>query len=143
MTALDYGIRPMLNRGERPDMTLKEAFLVGNFAESLPNNSSRYMTQFYSQATEIEQAYNSYRDALKRGDSEGAASIMEDERDKLSQYHMVEHVKRQESKLNEQIKLIERSQRMSGEEKRARIDELQQRKQRLVERVNDRQLATR
>jgi hypothetical protein len=58
----------MMDRGQRPDMKLRDVFLAGNFVETLPANSSRYVTQMYEQAKEIEQAYGSYRDALKRGE---------------------------------------------------------------------------
>ncbi len=127
-TALDWGIRLMMNRGERPDMKLRDVFLVGGFAETLPSGSSRYVTQLYDQAKEIEEAYGSYRDALKRGDKERAQSILEDERDKIHKHRAVEALKRRESAFNAQAKMIEASKTMSGEEKRRRLDAIQQRK---------------
>ena len=137
-TALDWGIRPMMNRGERPDMKLRDVFFAGNFIESLPTGSSRYLTQMYDQAKEIEEAYGSYRDAVKRGDVVKAREVMAEEKDKISKYHLVERIKRQEGNLNTAIKRIEASKEMSGEDKRRRIDILEQRKGDLA-----RQLVTR
>ncbi|AVS78404.1 hypothetical protein C8234_10225 [Paracidovorax avenae] len=54
VAAADAIARPALDRGERPDMRLKDMFVVGNFAESLPSGSSRYVTQIYEQAKQVE-----------------------------------------------------------------------------------------
>lgn len=133
--ALDYGMRPLMDRGERPNMTLKDVFLAGNFVESLPTGSSRYVTQLYEQAAEIEQAYGSYRDALKRGDKDDAKAILEEERDKIRQYPKVERIKLQERELNAQIRRIEASKILTGEQKRERIDRLQDRKNQIAQRL--------
>jgi hypothetical protein len=136
-TALDWGVRPMMNRGERPDMKLRDVFLAGSFMETLPSGSSRYVTQLYDQAKEIEQAYGSYHDALKRGDQEKAAQILADERESIVKHKAVEQVKRREATLNGAIRMIEASKTLSGEDKRRRIDALEQRRSDLA-----RQLAT-
>jgi hypothetical protein len=131
-TALDYGIRPMMDRGQRPDMKLRDVFLAGNFVETLPTNSSRYVTQMYEQAAQIEQAYGSYRDALKRGDVAGAQQIKADEKDKIEKYHRIEAVKRGEAQITAQIKMIEASKTMPGDEKRVKIDGLNRAKDALA-----------
>jgi diguanylate cyclase (GGDEF)-like protein len=131
-TALDYGIRPMLDKGQRPDMKLRDVFLAGNFMETLPTNSSRYVTQMYEQAAQIEQAYGSYRDALKRGDIPAAQAIQAEEKDKLAQYHRIEAVKRGEAQVSAQIRKIEASKEISGDVKRAKIDGLNRAKDALA-----------
>ena len=90
-TALDYGIRPMMNRGERPAMTLKDVFLAGNFVESLPAPGSRYVTQMYDQAKEIEQAYASYHHQLKIGDLAGAKETLTQDHDWIVRYPPRQH----------------------------------------------------
>lgn len=131
-TALDWGIRPMMGRGERPDMKLRDVFLAGNFVETLPAGGSRYVTQLYDQAKEIEQAYGSYHDALKRGDQTRAKEIATEEAAKLAKYRLVESVKRSEAKLNAQIRQIEAAQGLPGSEKRLRIEHLEESKNRLA-----------
>ncbi len=123
-TALDYGIRPMMDRGERPAMRLEDVFLVGNFVKELPSASSRYVSKMYDQAHIIEQAYASYHEALKMGDLGKAAKIRETEGDKLAKYSKVQKVKQAESKIGLQMKLVTASRTLSPDQKRVRLDEL-------------------
>lgn len=131
-TMLDYGIRPMMDRGDRPDMRLKDAFLVGNFVESLPSGSSRYVTQFYEQAKEIEQMYASYQQAIKEGNTEKAQEIRADNAEGFAARRRIEAAKRAQSLISGQMRTIERSREMSGEEKRARLDQLEKQRDRLA-----------
>lgn len=134
-TIPDYGIRPLLDRGERPAMRLKDVFLAGNFLESLPSGSSRYVTTLYEQAREIEQAYASYHAALKSGDTEKAAQILQADGDKLRQFHQVQRVKRSETMINAQIRRIEANRIMSAEAKREQITQLEARKEQAARRL--------
>jgi iron uptake system EfeUOB component EfeO/EfeM len=115
-------------------MKLRDVFLAGNFVESLPANGSRYVTDLYQQAKEIEEAYGSWRQALKQGDMEKAREIYYDEREKIVKYKTVEAVKRIEAKLSVEIHRIERSD-MSAGEKRMRIDTLMEQKDRAARRI--------
>jgi len=125
VTAIDYAIRPMTGQGERPDMRLKDVFLVGSFVESLPSGSSRYVDQMYQQANEIEQAYSSWRDAQKRGDYAAAKDIFEEEKEKIVKYKQVEKVKDRVIDINARIKQIQSSTSLSGDTKRRMIDQLE------------------
>jgi len=133
-TALDYGIRPLINAGDRPARTLRDTFFIGNFVETLPANSSRYVQRLYDQAREVEEAYGSYRALVKIGDAEGAQRVMTEERDKILHYRQVEQFKKAESLITLQQRRIESDAVLSGEEKRQRLDALQQRKNWLAER---------
>lgn len=133
-TALDYGIRPMLDRGARPELQLKDVFFAGNFVESLPSNQSRYLTQLYDQAREIEQAYASYHNKLKVGDTEGARELREEEGALIKRYPATQQLKRAESLLNQQLQRINASTTLSGDEKRARLDQVYARRNTLAER---------
>ncbi|CAM3407375.1 LPD5 domain-containing protein [Paracidovorax anthurii] len=125
VAAADAIARPALDRGERPDMRLKDMFVVGNFAESLPSGSSRYVTQMYEQAKQVEQAYASYRDALKRGDLEKAQEIMRDEAPKLQHRAAFNNASERLAALNQRSKAITADPSMSGEEKRQRLDTIE------------------
>lgn len=133
--ALDWGLRPLTGAGERPDPQLRDIFLAGAFTETLPSNSSRYLTQLYNNATAIEQAYASYQAAVKSGDLEKAREILGDEKAKIQLYPTVEALKRAESDLNRQIKQVEASKTLSGETKRRLIDMLSGKKNALAERM--------
>ncbi len=125
VAAADAIARPALDRGERPDIRLKDMFVVGNFAESLPSGSSRYVTQMYEQAKQVEQAYASYRDALKRGDLEKAQEIMRDEAPKLQHRAAFNNASERLAALNQRSKAITADPSMSGEEKRQRLDTIE------------------
>jgi hypothetical protein len=132
---LEYGLRPLTDAGAKPSMKLRDVFVAGNFVETLPANSSRYVTQFYEQAKEIEQAYNSYRDALKRGDSKGAREIMETEREKLAKRAQYSAIQKRMSELNSQARVVSASKIMPADVKRQRLDMLAQQRNRLAESV--------
>lgn len=133
--ATDAVVRPVLGRGERPAMRLRDAFLAGNFVENLPAGSSRYVTAMYEQARDVEQAWASYQAALKSGDTEQAQSIRESDGSKLRSRMALVHAKRQIAELGQQAKRIESNRLMSAEEKRRRLDEIEERKHRVAQRV--------
>lgn len=134
-TATDYAIRPALDRGDRPAMRLKDVFLAGNFVESLPSGSSRYVSAMYEQARDVEQAYASYRDALARGDKTAAADIMESDGDKLRSRMAMNTATKLLSQLNQQAKKIEGSTTMDSTEKRERLQRIEQRRHEIARRV--------
>lgn len=119
----------------RPSMKLRDVFLVGNFVETLPTNSSRYVTQMYDQAKEIEEAYNSWRSYLKQGNAEKANEVFESEKDKINRYRMLQNVKAAESRINAQVRRIESDKGMSGEAKRAELDRLSKQKDEIARSV--------
>lgn len=132
-TALDYGIRPALDRGEKPAMQLRDVFLLGNFVETLPSNSSSYVQRLYDQSREIEQAYASYRSRLKLGDVEGAQAILAEEQDNIRLRKVTANRVRAEALINQQLKQVEANQAMTAEEKRARVDALYARRNTIAE----------
>lgn len=134
-TTTDMLSRPLLDRGERPAMRLRDTFLAGNFVESLPTGSSRYVTTMYEQAKEVEQAWASHQAAIKSGDIELARSIQEEEGPKLRNRFAVANAKQQIAELGQQAKKIEGNRAMSAEAKRARLDEIEARKNVIAQRV--------
>ncbi|MDR0215905.1 MAG: hypothetical protein LBJ15_18180 [Comamonas sp.] len=134
-TASDTLVRPMLDRGERPAMRLRDTFLAGNFVESLPTGSSRYVSTMYEQAKDVEQAWASYQAAQKSGDIELARSIQEAEGSKLRNRFAVANAKQQIAELGQQAKKIEGNRLMSADAKRERLDELEARKHQVARRL--------
>ena len=131
----DLVARPMLDRGERPAMRLKDTFMVGSFVESLPSGSSRYVSQLYDQARDVEQAWASYHDAMKRGDTEKAAEIREEEGPKLRSRMAVEHAKRQLAEINKLARQVEANRLMPAETKREKLEQLEHRRDAAARRV--------
>jgi len=75
VTATDYMGRALRETPARPEMKLRDIFLAGNFVESLPSGSSRYMTEFYDQAKEVQEAYASMSKKYKEGNVEDGEVI--------------------------------------------------------------------
>lgn len=134
-TATDAIAKPLLGRGERPEPKLRDAFLAGNFVESLPSGSSRYVTAMYEQARDVEQAWASYQAAIKSGDIEKAREIQQEEAPKLRSRMAVENAKSQIADLNARAKRIESDKLMSAQAKRAKLDEIEALRNRVAERV--------
>ena len=134
-TVSDFALRPMMDRGERPDMRLKDVFVAGNFIESLPTGSSRYVSQLYEQSRSVEQAFASYREVIKTGDVDGAAQIKEANIDKLRSRVAYANATKQLSEINAQAKRIEASTKLDGEAKRERLTELELRRGQVAERL--------
>jgi hypothetical protein len=116
----------MTNEPERQSRDLWKWATQGMLAE-LPADQSRYVSHMYDQAKVIEQAYGTFISLRKEGKAAEAAEFLADNREQLMKYRGVEHVKKMETKLNERIKLIERSAK-SGDEKKALIAEVNKQK---------------
>lgn len=136
MTVSDFGLRPLAGRGERPDMRLKDVFIAGNFVENLPTGSSRYVTQMYEQSRQVEQAYASYQEAIKAGDTDKAQSIKESAGPLLRNRPAYTAATRQLAEINRMAKRIEADQAMAGAAKRARLTQLEQQRHVIAQRVS-------
>ncbi len=134
-TATDTIARPMLDRGERPSLRLRDAFVAGNFIEELPTGSSRYVTTMYEQAKGVEQAWASHQAAIKSGDIELARSIQEEEGPKLRNRMAINAAKQQMAELGQRAKKIEGDRLMTGEIKRERLTQLEQQRNAIAQRV--------
>ncbi|OWG18335.1 hypothetical protein KDK82_1814 [Delftia sp. K82] len=134
-SATDAIARPMLDRGERPAMRLRDTFVAGNFVEELPTGSSRYVTTMYEQAKGVEQAWASHQAAIKSGDVELARSIQEEEGPKLRNRMAINAAKQQMAELGQRAKKIDGDRLLSAEAKRERLNEIEQRRNAIAERV--------
>ncbi|EPD35129.1 hypothetical protein HMPREF9701_05508 [Delftia acidovorans CCUG 274B] len=134
-SATDAIARPMLDRGERPAMRLRDTFVAGNFVEELPTGSSRYVTTMYEQAKDVEQAWASYQAAIKSGDVELARSIQEEEGPKLRNRMAISAAKQQMAELGQRAKKIDGDRLLSADAKRERLNEMEQRRNAIAERV--------
>lgn len=134
-TATDTVLRPMMGRGDRPEMQMRDVFLAGNFVENLPTNSSRYVSTMYDQAREISQVWASYQAAVKSGDVEGAAKIRAANPEALAKRIPVEAAKTRVAELSQQAKKVEGDRLMSAEAKRRRLDEIAAQKDAIAKRL--------
>jgi hypothetical protein len=104
---------------------------TGGMVSDLSDASSRYVSQMYDQAREIEQAYGTWRSLQKEGKTAEAKEFFEDHKGDLTKYRKVEGIKRGEAKFNERIRMIERS-NIPADQKRDLIRTIREQKDRLA-----------
>lgn len=125
----DTIVRAASNEPERPDSDFWAKATQG-LVRTDPAPQSRYVDMLYSQGKHIEQAYNTYRELVKRGRTEEARDYLDDNRDLIAKNKLFQRVIRTESQLNEQIRNITNSPTLTGEQKRVRIMALTEQKNR-------------
>ena len=96
--------------------------------------ASRYVSQMYDQAKELEQAHATHNQLRKEGKVAEATEFRDENIDKLKAYRSVEAVKKQESLISERIRMIERSE-IHPAEKRIKIRELRERQAEIAARL--------
>lgn len=116
----------------RPARELRDMFLIGSFAETLPSGSSRYVTQMYEQSKEIEEAYNSWQKYRKIGDTKKAEEIYKASRDDIQKYRRAQQAKQMMARINAQSRRIEADRSLSREEKRNRLRQIAAQKDRVA-----------
>lgn len=102
----DWILRNATNQPDKPTPDYYKQATQG-FANQLPLNNSRYVTDLYKQAQVIEQAYGTYQSLLKAGKADDAMQYFTAQQDKIVKYKQVEAVKQQMTKLNQAIHQIE------------------------------------
>jgi hypothetical protein len=137
----DGVIRPMAGEPQtKPYLdgdTLAKNLSMG-FVQSVPSQQTRYMTDFYGNLRDIEQAYNSYHMLLKTGRRDEARAMFADNKTLISLYSMAESAKRQESQFGLMEKRIMNSTTMDAETKQERIKAINERRNQLAERMYER-----
>ena len=124
----DMLARPLANEPTRPTADYWKLATQG-IAQETDSGSSRYVSQMYDQAKELEEAYGTFRSLMKQGRYAEASEFQKEHKDELSKYRSVEHVKKSEAKYNEMIRMIERS-KIDPDAKKARILQVQKMKDR-------------
>jgi hypothetical protein len=123
VNGVDHALKPSLDMPAAQPWNLRD-FSMG-IMESLPStNSSRYMGEMYDHMRDVEQAYNSYRQALNTGDADKARKLLKDNKTLITQYSMMELAKREESQLTAQAKRISVDKRLTADEKQERLKKL-------------------
>lgn len=131
----DAGASLVTDKGEKPDLRLKDMFLAGNFVETLPSGSSRYVSKMYEQAKDAEQAYASYQAAVKAGDKDRMAEIRTKDLDKLKSRELLHEGTQALARINLYSRMVEADKKMTGEQKRKRLDELEQQRHKIAQKV--------
>lgn len=102
-------------------------FITGNIVSKGTNAQSRYIDTMYQQAEAADKAWGTYQDLIKRQQFQGAQDFYKANADLINRHGLVDAVVRAETSLNQQIRLIQNNPdpRMTGEQKRLMIQQLQ------------------
>jgi hypothetical protein len=98
--------------------------VIGDFAESLPAEQSRYVQLFYDQAREVDQAYATWNNMKTLGREDDADTYGEKNLDKLERHGSVQAATEQMSKLNLEERRIMVATDMTPKEKRESLQEI-------------------
>jgi len=131
--AADMAVRSASDEPTRPTMDYWKV-ATGGMVSDIDSSSSRYVSQMYEQAKELEQAYGTWHQLRKEGKIEEANEYRTDHAADLRKYHSIEGIKKAESKLNERIRMIERSNKEPAE-KRDLIQQIQKQKDLIARRA--------
>lgn len=108
---------------------------TGGMVSDLRDARSRYVSQMYDQAKEIETAYGTWQALQKQGKKAEAAEFAKANLDDLKKHEKVSDIKKYQSQLNERIRIIERS-NMGPDVKREKIRKIQGEKDRVARLVS-------
>jgi len=128
--AADVVARPATGQNERATPDYWKA-LTGSMASDLRDAPSRYVSQMYTQAKELEEAYGTWQHLLKERKTAEAAEFRADHQEELQRYRKVENVKKMETRLGQQIRAVERSD-MDSDAKREKIRSLREAQDRVA-----------
>jgi GNAT superfamily N-acetyltransferase len=134
VSSTDMLVRPATSEPVRPAVDAVKTFSM-QFAEELPANQSRYVTQLYEQARTLESAYGTWRMLQKTGRAEEAREFLAENREDIVRAKKLSKDTRRLSLLNEQARAVERSRTLDPVEKRERLRAIKERQHRLAKRA--------
>lgn len=126
----DMILRPATGQASRPTADYWRLATGGILAE-VGSGQSRYVSQMYDQAKELEQAMGTYRMLMKTGRREEAREFFQENKADIVRYGASEKVKAAETRYNELIRMIERS-NLDSDVKKDRIRAIERKKDALA-----------
>jgi len=111
--------------GAYPDIKVMDKVSQG-FLKSLPSDQSRYVTTFYENNKEINQAYADMRHYAELGDTKKVQKILEDKGDKVLLNKMYDKTAKEMANVRSQIRVISNDKNLDGTTKREMIDNMKQ-----------------
>ena len=139
--AVDGMARPFQDKGERPSLTTRD--YTAGFVRDIPQNQSKYVNDFYQEREKVEQAFQSMSEARQRGDIGKAQEIFQDHQEEISSRPAYSEVEKDVASINRMLRQVEASTSMSGDAKRTMIDQLNQQRDQVTERLHEALLSRR
>jgi hypothetical protein len=121
-TTSTYAVMPF-KEGAYPDTKWIDRASLG-LARDLPSNQARYVTAFYENGKEINQAYADMRHYAETGDAEKVEKILEEKGDQIALAKFYEKTADNMANVRKQIRVIMADTTMDGAAKREEIDRM-------------------
>lgn len=121
-TTSTYAVMPF-KEGAYPDTKWIDRASLG-LARDLPSNQARYVTAFYENGKEINQAYADMRHYAETGDAEKVEKILEEKGDKIALAKFYDKTADNMANVRKQIRVIMADTTMDGAAKREEIDRM-------------------
>jgi hypothetical protein len=119
----DVIARPATGQPSKPEPDYWKV-ATGGMVADVDSGQSRYVSQMYEQAKELEQVMGTLKEMQKQGRSEDASAWTKSHQKELNDYGKVEGAKKGVSEINREIRRIERATDKSPAEKRVAIEKL-------------------
>ena len=111
--------------GAYPDIKVMDKVSQG-FLKSLPSDQSRYVTTFYENNKEINQAYADMRHYAELGETDKVQKILAEKGDKILLNKMYDKTAKEMANVRSQIRVISNDKNLDGTTKREMIDNMKQ-----------------
>jgi len=111
--------------GAYPDIKVMDKISQG-FVKTLPADQSRFVTSFYENNKEINQAYADMRHYAELGETEKVQKILEEKGNKIALNKMYDKTAKEMANIRAQIRVITNDKTMDGTTKREMIDRMKQ-----------------
>lgn len=128
----DAIVRQASDLPTRPAAEMRDYPLLGRFMRGSTERTSKYMTRFYQMYNEINQLQRTISEAKKSGDVALAQELTEKGAGKLRYRTSVNRAKRELAKIYRKMRTVENSRTMNAEKKRAALNQLGEKREKIV-----------
>lgn len=136
--ASDYLLRPAMGLPERADRKIDNMFFVGDWVKEVPSNQSRFVTEFYNQAHQLQQTVADINNYKKLGNVDKVKDLIAGNKDILQNKSAYTSASQTLARINTRLKQIDAATNMTADEKRQETDRLSTLRNNIAERVYER-----
>ncbi len=135
-TAASVAAGKLSGQPDSPAWRADDIPVTGRFVRDLPNDNSRFLTEFYDQQKQIAQIMGSIKQRMEVGDVEGAKDLIEQHRNEIALKNDYGNTSMSLTKLNSRIRMLEDSD-LPPDEKREKINALIQTRNNLARQMRE------
>lgn len=135
LASTDLLMRQAMGLPARPKQRAEDWFFTGNFLSQTPLRNTKFVTDFYDNLGEVQSAFADIKVLREQGEPERSQAVAAEHKTQLPHRKPYERAARRITEINNQIEKIEFSKQLTPEQKRGRIDQLTQERNRIAKRM--------